>query len=198
LKLRFRFVTLAGVFAATFPAWGGDNNSIGVVVTSDRQESDLGVPDDAKVTIVAAHTFSNGIIIGGSVEYVNTAFSDDATSNIETTAGYRIHLNDTLSVNGSAGVGGRFQVSGSGDDFAYYVLRVGAEVKLTSAVTWDAVAFRYRDSFDPSDDYLTPQLGTGVTFRLDEHNSVSSKVQYNWKNWDPDTVGFALGFEHSF
>lgn len=49
-----------------------------------------------------------------------------------------------------------------------------------------------------ADDYLTPQLATGLTFKLDEHNSISTKVQYNWKDWNPDTVGFALGYQYGF
>jgi hypothetical protein len=174
------------------------STSVGVSVTSDRQEDDVGVPQSAKIDADISHTFDVGIILGGSVQYSNTAFSDTATVNLETTAGYRIHLNDVLSVVGSVGVGERVQVSGVGDDIAYYVLRTGANIKLSDTVTWDAVAFRYRDAFDTGDDYLTPQLATGFTFKLDAHNSVSTKVEYNWKDWNPDTIGFALGYAYSF
>ena len=126
------------------------------------------------------------------------AFSDSATANLEATVGYRLRFNDFLSVIGSVGIGDRLQVSGDGGDIAYYVLRAAADLKLSEKVTWNAVAFRYRDAFESSDDYLTPQLATGVTFKMDDHNSISSKVQYNWKDWHPDTVGFALGYSRSF
>ena len=193
-------VGLLGVWAAAGMATGAlaGSSSVGVSVTSDRQEDDLGVPQTAKVTVNASHTFDIGIILGGSLQYSNTAFSDSATLNAETTVGYRLRLNDTLSLIASVGVGERLQVSGTGDDIAYYVLRTGANVKLNDTVTWDAIAFRYRDAFDTDDDYLTPQLATGFTFKLDEHNSVSTKVEYNWKDWKPDTVGFVLGYAYSF
>jgi hypothetical protein len=180
------------------PAAMAGSTSVGVSVTSDRREDDIGVPQSAKVDVNASHTFDIGIILGGSVQYSNTAFSHSATVNLETTAGYRLHLNDVLSVIASVGVGERMQVSGVGDDIAYYVFRTGADLKLNHTVTWNTVAFRYRDAFDTDDDYLTPQLATGFTFKLDEHNSVSSKVQYNWKDWSPDTIGFAVGYAHAF
>jgi hypothetical protein len=190
-------LTAIAVLGAASDALAG-SSSVGVSVTSDRQEDDLGVPQTAKVTVNASHTFDIGIILGGSLQYSNTAFSDSATVNAETTLGYRFRLNDALSINASVGVGERMQVSGVGDDIAYYVLRTGANIKLNDTVTWDAVAFRYRDAFDPDDDYLTPQLATGFSFKLDEHNSVSTKVQYNWKDWNPDTIGFEIGYAYAF
>jgi hypothetical protein len=192
-----RLLTAMAVVGAASDALAG-STSVGVSVTSDRQEDDIGVPQSAKVTVNASHTFDIGIILGGSLQYSNTAFSDSATVNAETTVGYRFHLNDMLSVIASVGVGERLQASGTGDDIAYYVLRTGANVKLNDTVTWDAIAFRYRDSFDADDDYLTPQLATGFTFKLDEHNSVSTKVQYNWKDWNPDTIGFEMGYAYAF
>ncbi|UVC14447.1 hypothetical protein [Mesorhizobium onobrychidis] len=188
---------MLAVLGATSEAMA-ESTSLGISVTSDRQEQDLGVPQSTKVDISASHTFDVGVILGASVQYSDTAFSNSATANLETTAGYRVHFNDIVSVKGSVGVGARMQVSGDGDDIAYYVLRAEADIKLNNTVTWNAIAFRYRDAFDVDDDYLTPQLATGFTFKLDEHNSVSSKVQYNWKDWNPDTIGFELSYAHSF
>jgi len=193
------FIPLAAVFglAATGNAFC-DSNSVSLTATSDRQEADLSVPQSAKVELAVAHEFDVGIILGGSMEYANVAFSDSATLNLETTLGYRVRVNDVISLLGSVGVGERLQVSGSGDDIPYYVLRAAADLKLNDAVTWNAVALRYRDGFDPDDDYLTPQVATGFTFSLDDHNAVSTKVQYNTKDHEPDTVGFALGYSHGF
>lgn len=175
-----------------------DSTTVDLSVTSDREEADISVPQSAKVELGLAHTFDGGIILGGSMEYSNTAFSDSATLNLETTVGYRAHLNDVVSVSGSVGIGERVQVSGTGDDIGYYVLRAAADLKLNDTVTWNAVALRYRDGFDPDDDYLTPQVATGLTFKLDEQNAVSTKVQYNTKDGEPYTIGFALGLSHGF
>lgn len=200
--LRRCFATAASLATllalAAAPDARADSSTIGATVTSDRQQGDLGVPNSAKVKILAAHTFGSGIIVGGSTEYSNTADSDAATVNVEATVGARLPLTDILSLAGSVGLGARLQVSGSGDDFAYYVLRASADWKLSETVTWNAVAFRYRDAFELDQDYLTPQVASGLTVKVDEHNAVSGKVQYNWKDWDPDTIGFELGFSHSF
>jgi len=64
-----------------------DSTSVGLSVTFDRQEADIGVPQTAKVELGVAHTFDVGIVLGGSMEYSNSAFSDSATLNLETTVG---------------------------------------------------------------------------------------------------------------
>ena len=175
-----------------------DSSSIGVSLTSDRVQQNLGVPESTEFEVNASHTFDTEVILGASAQYSNKAFSDSATTNLEATIGYHLPFNDVLSAIGSVGIGDRLQVSGDGSDIAYYVLRAAVDLKLSEKVAWNAVAFRYRDAFEPSDDYLTPQLATGVTFKVDDHNSISSKVEYNWKDWHPDTVGFVLGYSHSF
>lgn len=175
-----------------------DSTSVGVSFTTDREALDLAVPKDAKVKISASHSFDTGMILGASGEYSNTAFSDSATVKIEGTVGYRAELGDLFSVTGSAGLGENIQASGSGDSFPYYVLRIGADVKATEDVTWNIVTFRYRDGFDSDDDFLTPQIATGLSYDLDEHNSISGVAQYNWKNWKSDSVGLELGYKYRF
>ena len=175
-----------------------DSTSVGVSFTTDRDAHDLSHPSDAKFEISAAHSFDNGVILGASTEYENTAFSDKATVNLEGTIGYRVPLGDRFSMTGSAGLGERFQTSGPGDNFPYYVFRLATDIKVTDDVTWNVLSFRYRDSFDPDDDYLTPQIATGISYDLDEHYSISGNVQYNWKDWKPDTVGFDIGVKYRF
>jgi hypothetical protein len=189
-------VALAATLFAS-GAMAGDT-SVGLTFTSDRDEQDVGTPQTTKAQVSISHAFDTGFVLGASVEYADTAFKDSSTVNIETTAGYRFRATDRISMTGSVGLGGRLQAVGIGDDFAYYVLRAGTDLKLTDVVTWNAIAFRYRDAFDSEENYLTPQLATGLTFKMDEHNSVSGKVQYNWKDWKPDTIGFVIGYGHAF
>jgi hypothetical protein len=113
-----------------------DSSSIGVSFTSDREEQNLGEPQSTKFEISASHIFDTGIALGTSAEYSDKAFSKSATLNLEATLGYRFHFNDALSMIGSIGIGERLQVSGQGDDIPYYVLRTGADLKLTKIVTW--------------------------------------------------------------
>lgn len=182
----------------TAPEAFADNNRFTVSITSDRKESDLGVPNATKLLVGGEHTFGNGLILGASAEYAGNAFSSSATANLETTLAYRIRFDEVFSVVGSVGLGGHVQVQGSGQDFPYYVFRAAADVKLNDAFTWNAVAFRYRDGFSASDDFLTPQLATGLTYRIDDHNTVGGRVQYNWKDWKPNTIGFQIAFGRSF
>jgi hypothetical protein len=175
-----------------------DSTSVGVSLTTDRDAHDLADPSDTKVEVSAAHSFDNGVILGASTEYSNTAFSDKATVNLEGTVGYRVQLGGLFFVTGSAGLGERIQASGSGNNFPYYVLRIGTDVKVADDVTWNILSFRYRDGFNPDDDFLTPQLATGISYDLDEHSSISTTVQYNWKDWKPDTVGLDIGLKYRF
>ena len=175
-----------------------DSNSVGVSFTTDRNAHDLDVPKDAKLKITASHSFDTGVILGASGEYTNNAFSDSATVKLEGTIGYRAKLGELFSVTGSAGLGENIQASGSGDNFPYYVFRIGADIKATDDVTWNIATFRYRDSFDPDDDFLTPQLATGLSYDFDEHNAISGALQYNWKDWKPDSVGLEVGYKYRF
>ena len=65
-------------------------------------------------------------------------------------------------------------------------------------MTWNALSFRYRNAFDPDDDFLTPQIATGISYDLDQHNVISGNVQYNLKDRKPDTVGFEIGLGYRF
>jgi hypothetical protein len=78
------------------------------------------------------------------------------------------------------------------------VLRIGADLRLTDRITWNAIGYRYRNAFDTDNDYDTPQLSTGLAFKLDHANTVSGKLYRSWKDGDPDETGLALGFRHEF
>jgi hypothetical protein len=197
-----KFVNIASaclltVLALPDPA-AADGNSVKLSFTTDRDAHDLTAPNSAKLEIGVAHSFDNGVILGASTEYSNTAYSDKATVNLEGTIGYRVELGDLFSVNGSAGLGERVHTNGSGDNFPYYVFRIATDAKLKHDVTWSVLSFRYRNAFDSDDDYLTPQVATGISYDLDAHKSISGTVQYNWKDWKPDTVGFEVGLKYRF
>jgi hypothetical protein len=171
---------------------------VGGSVTLDRKANEMNEAKATKLELNLSHNFDDAISLGASVDYSNAANSDSATTNLEATAGHRLRIDGAFSVVASVGLGERLQVAGSGDDFPYYVFRMALDVKLGDKVTWNAASFRYRDAFDPSDDYLTPQVGTGVTFRTSHRGSISGKVNYNLKDWDPDSIGFSLGYKHEF
>jgi hypothetical protein len=190
---------IAIVFAGAMREAIADSNSIGMLFTSDRQPSDFGDPKNTKYELNGAHTFANGWNVGGSFVYTDHAFSSRASQNLEGTVGYRIPLNQALSVFGSGGLGEHWREhEHPNNEFPYYVLRVGADLDLSHSVTWNVITFRYRDAFKPSDNYNTPQVATGLTLKLDEQRSLIGKVMRNWHDGSPSSTGVALGFKQGF
>jgi hypothetical protein len=184
------------ILAANRVAAAG-SNSVGMTITSDRDPDDFDVPKDMKYELNGAHTFDDGLILGGSFQYTDTTFSDRASQNLEATLGYRVPLDSVLSVNGSAGLGEHWRESPS-TYFPYYVLRIGADLELNQNITWNAISYRFRDAFDRDDDYDTPQVATGVTFKLDGQSSIAVKIMRNWKDDQPSSTGVSLGFKQRF
>ena len=98
----------------------------------------------------------------------NTAtehFRNRTSQNLEGTIGYRIPINLAFSVFGSGGLGEHWRAKSSAE-FPYYVLRVGADLDLNHSVTWNVITFRYRDAFNPGDNFNTPQVATGFSSNL--------------------------------
>ena len=172
---------IATAILATNNAASAGNDSVGMTITSDRDPDNFEVPKDMKYELNGAHTFDDGLILGGSFQFTDTAFSDRASQNLEGTIGYRMQLDSVLSVNGSAGLGEHWREDPS-TYFPYYVLRIGADLDLNQNITWNTISYRFRDAFDRDDDYDTPQIATGVTFKLDGDNSIAVKIMRNWKD----------------
>jgi hypothetical protein len=191
----------AMLIAATIMTTNGvasaGSNSVGMAMTTDRDPDDFDVPKDLKYELSGAHTFDDGLILGGSFQYTDTTFSDRASQNLEATLGYRMPLDSVLSVNGSAGLGEHWRENPS-TYFPYYVLRIGADLELTQNITWNAISYRFRDAFDRDDDYNTPQIATGVTFKLAGESFVAVKIMRNWKDDQPSSTGVSLGFKQRF
>jgi len=174
-----------------------DSSSIGLGIISDRDPLNFGDPKNTKYELNGAHTFDSGLIFGGSFQYTDVTFSDRTTQNLEGTIGYRWPLSLAFSVTGSAGIGEHWDQN-PGADFPYYVLRIAADFKLSQAITWNVISYRFRDAFDHNDNYETPQIATGLTFNLADQRSISAKIMRNWKDGQPSSTGVSLGFKQGF
>jgi hypothetical protein len=182
--------------AAAEQAAAGDW-TVGVDASLDRQPNDFAEPKSTKVQLSLARKLPSGIVLGGSFQpQIKT--SGDVGYNVEGTIGYSWKIGELFSFGGSAGVGEKLQDASSGGDFPYYVLRLHADVALGDRWSWNIISYRFRDAFDPTDDYNTPELSTSVSFKLDESRSVLLRYFFDWKNSDPDTQGVGIGFRHSF
>ncbi len=192
---RLILAVMAGI-ALAGPTAAGDW-TIGVEVELDRHPDDFSEPKDTKINVSLARKLPNGIVLGGSVQpQIKT--DGEVGYNLEGTLGYTWKIGEIFSIGGSAGIGEKLQREQSGGDFPYYVLRVYANVALDERWSWNVVTYRFRDAFDPADNYNTPELSTSLSFKVDENRSVFASYYFGWKNSDPDYQGISFGFRHSF
>jgi hypothetical protein len=191
--LTISMLVAAATIATAFYA-AADSDSIGVTFTSDRDPSNFAVPKDTKYELNGAHTFDGGLIFGGSFQYADTTFSSQTSQNLETTVGYRVPLGFAFSMTGSAGIGQYWQQN-PGVAFPYFILRIAADFEISQDITWNVISYRFRDAFDPKDNYNTPQVATGLTFKLDQQSSISVKIIRDWKNGPANDTGVSLGFK---
>jgi hypothetical protein len=167
------------------------------MVTSNRDGGDFSVPKNTQYQLSGDHTFTSGMVLGGSFQYSDTAFSDRASQNLEGTIAYRLPLSSGLSLVGTAGLGEHWRENPD-TTFPYYLLRVSVDISLNQDITWNAISYRFRDSFDRSDNYNTPQIATGLAFKLDDQRSLSVKIMRNWKDGQTSSTGVSLGVKQSF
>jgi hypothetical protein len=190
-------VLVAAAILAVASDASAENGSIGVGIISDRDPGNFGDPKSIKYELNGSYNLDSGLIFGGSFQYTDTAFSDRTSQNLEGTIGYRLPVDLDWSVTGSAGIGEHWRQDPSAS-FPYYVLRIAADFKLSQAITWNVISYRFRDAFDSNDNYNTPQIATGATFNLDAQSSISTKLMRNWKDGQPSSTGVSLGFRQRF
>ena len=195
--MSYRLIAIAAVATAMACAAHAESNTIGVNVTSDRDPDKFAIPKNIKYELNGSHTFDNGLILAGLIVYTDDAFIPKASEHLEGTIGYRLPLNSILSVSGSGGVGEHWRQNPD-SAFPYYLFRIGADLGINKALTWNVVSFRYRDAFNPDEHYNTPQLATGLTYKLDEQRSILSKLQRNWHDGSPSSTGVLLGYQQKF
>ena len=196
LALRRYLSALTAGAALACTAAAGDW-TVGVEVKLDRRPDDLSQPKDTKVNLSLSRKLPSGIVLGGSFQpQIKT--NGDVGYNLEGTLGYTWKIGEVFSIGGSAGLGEKLQQEQAGGDFLYYVLRVHADIALDERWSWDMITYRFRDAFDPRDNYYTPEVSTGLSYKIDESRSVSAKYFFGWKNSDPDYQGISFGFRHGF
>ena len=190
-------IAIAAATTAMAYAAAGAENTIGMSITSDRDPDKIAIPKNMKYELNGSHIFDNGLILAGLFVYVDDAFIPKTSEHLEGTLGYRLPLNRIFSVVGSGGVGEHWRQNPD-TAFPYYVFRIGADLDINKVLTWNVVSFRYRDAFNPDEHFNTPQLATGLTYKLDEQRAVYTKLQRNWHDGTPSSTGVLLGYQQKF
>ncbi|WP_267215858.1 hypothetical protein [Chelatococcus asaccharovorans] len=191
---------LTGILALAVdrPCARADETAIGANITFERLPDDFAATRGTDVEVNASHTFDNKLIVGGLAKYYDTISSDSSHAIIQITIGYAWSLGDYLTLTANGGIGGHLQLTGSGNDFPYYVFDVGLDVPVTDLLTWNLVSVRYRNAFDTSNDFETPAIATGFSIRLDKQNSISVKIERDWSDGSPEYTGVQIGYTYRF
>jgi hypothetical protein len=183
-------LTVARVVAA-------ESDAIGFKITTNRDAGDFAIPKNLQYQLSGEHTFISGLVLGGSFQYSDTSFSNRTSQNLEGTISYQVPFNFGFSFAGTAGLGERWRENPN-VSFPYYVLRIAADFALNQGLTWNVISYRFRNAFDHSNNYDTPQVATGLTFKLDGQSSVSMAVNRNWIDGRASSTGVSLGFKQRF
>lgn len=182
-------------------------NTIGLEVSpsffaSTTSSHDAGHYDDTSVKLTLAHRFADPFEIGGSLK-------DDIKQDgkrqyyAETKAAYRFDFG-RFSLTPSAALGVTWNDTGFGSNgdatTAYYAFYLAGDLALSDKLTWTMFKLRYRDAFDYV--WVTPEVATGLSYRLTHADQIYGTASYSWKGTGdglhPDTYSIALGVEHGF
>jgi hypothetical protein len=201
---KLSIATMSGTLLVATPAAAEDipalppiTNSVGVEVAPEIRAR-TGELVDGYIKANGSHTFDDGLIWGVSFQYTYIVEGFHQYQP-ETTVGYNIKLDQTWSFPVSAGIGYRWDENPNakpGQQFAYYVVNAGLNMKISESWTWNVISARYRDAFEGG--WQTPKVTTGLTYAIDQQNSVYGNVGCAWRNGKPNKVNVAFGYKYGF
>ena len=148
-------------------------SSVGSLSVSYGQDlgNNFGAKVDDAYGVAYKHNLGGGLSVGASAS-TTQAPGSQLNQNIEAQAGYALPAVAGVTLSGKAGVGQRFSTT----NFPYYALYGNADYKL-GPITINAVQYRYRSAIDSAaNGYQSHQIGTGVTYDINETYAVSAKV----------------------
>ena len=148
-------------------------SSVGSLSVSYGQDlgNNFGAKVDDAYGVAYKHNLGGGLSVGASAS-TTQAPGSQLNQNIEAQAGYALPAVAGVTLSGKAGVGQRFSTT----NFPYYALYGNADYKL-GPITINAVQYRYRSAIDSAaNGYQSHQLGTGVTYDINDTYAVSAKV----------------------
>jgi hypothetical protein len=182
-------------------------NSIGIEVSpsffaTNEAGHAFGNYDDTSIKLTLAHRFPEPFEIEGSLKD-DIKQHDRHQFYAESRIGYRFEFG-RFSLKPSAALGVTWNDTGFGpkgaSSAAYYAAYLAGDVELSKKLTWNLFDVRYRDAFDYV--WVTPEVSTGLTYRLTQANQIYGSTSYSWKGSGDrlhgDTFSVALGVEHGF
>jgi hypothetical protein len=138
----------------------------------------------------------NGILWGAQLQNIRRADHGLISWATEGLAGYSYKYTSSAMLTGSVAIGERFA---SDKDFPYYVVRLSNDVRIAPNMIWNSLTIRYRNSFDEQDHYLNSQIGTGVTYQLNDSTAVYGRSFLVFgQQYQLEGIGLSIGIRTAF
>jgi len=154
-------------------------DSLTAAYGQDTAVGDLGSKTDDVYQLTYKHNLGSGFSVGGMAQTTQVPDSQ-LNQNLEAQAGYAFPSYNGFTLSGKVGVGEKFTT----ENFSYYAVYGNLDYKLMDKVTWNALNYRYRSAFDVAENgYQSNQLGTGVTYDINNTYAASVKL---YRNYDKD------------
>lgn len=192
----FLLASIAALASGIATADAGDT-SIGATFTTEREPDDFNATKGSDWQVDLSHTFDNKVSLSGSVKYYDTAGTSNWKSNAQFGVGYTYDIGK-LALTGTVGIGQHFIQSNDPSDFTYYYVTLAGAVPLNDKWSWTIFRLRYRNAFDTSNNYETPEVATGVAYKFDAHSSVSLFIERDWTDGTASYNGIELGYKYHF
>lgn len=160
-----------------------------------------GAYDDSSLSIYVTRSFGHGVFVGGNLEADLHPDKDDQYY-VEANLGYsfdfgRFSFTPSVLLGDTWG-GTGFGANGNSSAF-YYALYADAAIRLDEHWTFNALSLRYRNAFDYT--WITPEIGSGFSYKLASGTSLYGSAGYSWKDtgegMHPDTMSLAFGIRQS-
>lgn len=138
--------------------------------------NNFGSKSDDVYQLTYKHNLGGGFAVGGMAQTTQVPGSQ-LNQNLEAQASYSLPAFAGVTATGKVGIGEKF----SATNFSYYALYGALDYKLMDKVTWNALNYRYRSAFDTAaNGYQSQQIGTGVSYDINDTYAVSAKIYRNY------------------
>ena len=189
------FLSLA-IGIATEPAARADTQMASLEAGTERDVHDVSLPLLNYDLLTVIRFQDNGILWGAQLQNIRRVDHGLVSWATEGLAGYSYKYAPSAMLTGSIAVGERFA---SDKDFPYYVFRLSNDVRIAPDMIWNSLTVRYRNSFDEQDHYLNAQIGTGLTYQLNERASVYSRSFLVFdQQYQLEGIGLSIGIRTAF
>lgn len=196
MRAATRFFAALLLCATVTPALA-DSTVIYGNVTTERLPHDFSDTSGTDWGVGLTHTFDNNVVVALAGKYYDTARTADYRVNVDGSLGYT-HNFGAFALTFMAGAGQHFIESHQPENFPYYFFTGSLDIPITKQLTWTAVKLRYRNAFDNSNNYNTPEVATGISYWVSEHTAITLVVERDWTDGRPAYDGIELGFKQKF